>query len=301
MINYTERISRLMQDVVARVPTLSFIDMNKVLVFARAGRADAEGAYATCHCVCLPASEPGYYFWRDRSTGKLTRRSEWFVTKSPVVTVNDASVDYMVSFALPRFCDQLLSRSRKQVHYQGQPNWIAKLDTIVHELYHIDPERPGIRRMEKADGTYSANCHGQRFFENVVEMVNQYLETRPDPEVYDFLQYNLAELTERHGGVVGTTFRSFPSYPQRYTEVLSPQPAEAGEVECRVEPLKVPKVTTRFTEDDLVIREFLPQSSRQLVRKGRYCAAGGAAAPVSPDVARPPTVSPSSRWCNARF
>jgi hypothetical protein len=71
MINYTERLSLLMQDIVARVPTLSFIDMNKVLVFARSGRTMAEGAYATCHCICLPPSEPGYYFWRDRMTGKL--------------------------------------------------------------------------------------------------------------------------------------------------------------------------------------------------------------------------------------
>ena len=146
----------------------------------RAGgpHATPKGAYATCHCVCLPPSEPGYYFWRDRSTGKLTRRSEWFVTKSPQVTIGTQPIDYMISFALPRFCDQQLSRSRKQVHYQGQPNWIAKLDTIVHELYHIDPERPGIRRMERADGTYSANCHGQRFFEDVVEMVKQYLATQ---------------------------------------------------------------------------------------------------------------------------
>jgi hypothetical protein len=273
MINYTERLSVLMDDIVARVPTLSFIDTTRTLVFARAGRSGAEGAYATCHCVSLPASEPGYYFWRDRKTGRLTRRSEWFVTKSPTVTIGPAAIDYMISFALPRFCDQQLSRSRKQVHYVGAPNWMAKLDTIVHELYHIDPERPGIRRMEKADGTYSANCHGQRFFEDVVEMVGQYVASRPDPATYEFLQYDFAELTARYGGVVGTAFRSFPSYPQRYTEVLSPQPEEAGEVNCRVEPLKVPKVTTRFTEDDLVIREFLPQSSRQLVRKGRYCAA----------------------------
>jgi hypothetical protein len=273
MINYTERLSVLMDDIVARVPTLSFIDTTRTLVFARAGRSGAEGAYATCHCVSLPASEPGYYFWRDRKTGRLTRRSEWFVTKSPTVTIGPAAIDYMISFALPRFCDQQLSRSRKQVHYVGAPNWMAKLDTIIHELYHIDPEHPGIRRMEKADGTYSANCHGQRFFEDVVEMVGQYVASRPDPATYEFLQYDFAELTARYGGVVGTAFRSFPSYPQRYTEVLSPQPEEAGEVNCRVEPLKVPKVTTRFTEDDLVIREFLPQSSRQLVRKGRYCAA----------------------------
>jgi hypothetical protein len=273
MINYTERIAGLMDDIVARVPRLSFIDMSRVLVFARAGRSDAEGAYATCHCICLPPSEPGYYFWKDRSSGRLTRRSEWFVTQSPVVTVGQASIDYMVSFTLPRFCDQRLARSRKHVHYQGQPDWIAKLDTIVHELYHIDPERPGIRRMEKADGTYSANCHGHRFFEDVVEMVNQYLATKPDPAVTEFLQYDLADLTAKYGGVVGTTFRSFPSYPQRYTQVLDPQPVAPEGMNCRVEPLKVPRVKTHFNEDDLAIRQFLPHSSHQLVRKGKHCAA----------------------------
>jgi hypothetical protein len=252
---------------------LSFIDMRRTLVFARAGRSGAEGPYATCHCVCMPPSEPGYYFWRDRGTGRVTRRSEWFVTRSPVVKIGNAPVDYMISFTLPRFCDQMLSRTRKQVHYDGEPNWIAKLDTIVHELYHIDPERPGIRRMENADGTYSANCHGHRFFEDVVGMVKQYLASRPDPETYDFLQYSFDELTGRYGGVAGTTFRSFPSYPQRYTEVVTPQPAAPTGLRCRVEPVKVPRVATLFTEDDLVMREFLAHTSRQLVRKGRYCAA----------------------------
>ena len=41
MINYTEHLTLLMRDVVARVPTLSFIDMADVLVFGRFGRADA--------------------------------------------------------------------------------------------------------------------------------------------------------------------------------------------------------------------------------------------------------------------
>jgi hypothetical protein len=273
MINYTERLALLMEDIVERVPTLSFIDMRRVLVFGRSGRSDAEGAFATCHCVSLPPSEPGYYFWRDRSTGKLTRRSEWFVTKSPDVRVGTQPIDYMISFTLPRFCDQTLSRSRKEAHYPGQENWIAKLDTVVHELYHIDPERPGIRRMERADGTYSANCHGRRFFEDVVAMVQQYLASKPDARVYDFLRLNHEELSARFGGVAGTSFRGFPSYPQRYTEVLDPQPEVAADMACRIEPLKVPRVTTRWNEDDLVIREFRPHTSRQLIRKGRYCAA----------------------------
>ena len=188
-------------------------------------------------------------------------------------SVGTAPIDYLISFALPRFCDQMLSRSRKQVYYEGQPDWIAKLDTIVHELYHIDPEGPGIRRMERADGTYSANCHGHHFFERVVEMVNQYLATKPDPATYDFLSYNLTDLTGRFGGVVGTTFKSFPSYPQRYTEVLNPQPASPADMNCRVEPLKVARVKTQFTEDDLVMREFRAGVSRRVVRTGKYRAA----------------------------
>jgi hypothetical protein len=272
MINYTDRLRWLMSDIVARVPTLSFIDMRRVLVFARAGRTTAEGAYATCHCICLPASEPGYYYWRERETGRLTRRSEWFVTKSPRVQVGSAPIDYMVSFALPRFCDQQLARSRKQQHYKGQPNWVAKLDTIVHELYHIDPERPGIRRMERADGTYSANCHGDRFFADVVEMVHQYLDSKPDPELSDFLRYSFDDLTTRYGGVVGTAFRAFPSYPQRYTEVLSPQPAPP-EVNCRVEPLKLPRVVTSYTEADLTTRQFMLNTTRRVVQESELTAA----------------------------
>jgi hypothetical protein len=274
MINYTDRIGQLMADIVVRVPTLSFLNMSRVLVFARAGRSDAEGPYATCHCVSLPPSEPGYYYWRDRRTGALTRRSEWFITKSPSVTVEGARIDYMVSFSLPRFCDQSASaHSRKQMYYGGYPSWITKLDTIVHELYHVDPERPGIRRMERSDGTCSANCHGQRFFEDVVEMVKLYLSTNPDPYLCEFLKYDFAELMQRYGGVSGTAFRAFPSYPQRYAEVLDPQPLAVAAEDCPVEPLKLPRTATTFTERDLTLREFLPHTSRLLVRESDVRAA----------------------------
>src|SRR5262245_61921207 len=204
MINYTERLTMLMDDIVARVPALSFIDTADVLVFARHGRSQAEGAFATCHCLSLPPSEPGYYFWEDRATGRVTRRSEWFVTKSPVVTIGTRQMKYLMSFALPRFCDQSLDRSRKGRLYREAEPWMAKLDTVVHELYHIDPNYMGIRRLEREDGTYSANCHSARFFEQVAEMVRTYLKSRPDPAVYDFLRHDFVALEQRYGGVVGT-------------------------------------------------------------------------------------------------
>ena len=274
MINYTERLTLLMQDVVSRVPALSFIDMSDVLVFARSGRSNAEGAFATCHCLSLPASEPGYYFWRDRSTRALTRRSEWFVTKSPVVTLGTRDVKYMLSFALPRFPDQSLDRSRKERFYPGADPWIAKLDTVVHELYHIDPELAGIRRIEREDGTYSANCHGHRFFEQVADMVHTYLNSKPAPAVYDFLQNDFCALEKRHGGVVGTSFRTFPSFPQRYIERLADQlPCESDADGVKVEPLRTPQLPTHYTQDDLHIRQFMTDTSRRLLRKGQFKAA----------------------------
>jgi len=274
MINYTERLTLLMHDVVTRVPILSFIDIGDVLVFARHGRSKAEGAFATCHCLTLPQSEPGYYFWRDRVSQRITRRSEWFVTKSPVVTIGGRPIKYMLSFTLPRYCDQSLDRSRKERYYSGAEAWLAKLDTIIHELYHIDPEHNGIRRIEKEDGTYSANCHGGRFFEEVAAMVKCYLDSKPDPSTYDFLRDDFSGLESRYGGIVATTFRTFPSFPQRYVERLSEQlPCDADTQGVVVESLRVGQQPTCYTEDDLHIREFSKDTSRRLVRKGKFRAA----------------------------
>ncbi len=274
MINYTERLTLLMQDIIARVPMLSFIDIADMLVFARSGRSQAEGAFATCHCLTLPASEPGYYFWRDRMSGRLTRRSEWFVTRSPVVTLCAREMKYLISFALPRFCDQSLDRSRKEKLYPGAEPWMAKLDTVVHELYHIDPELTGIRRIERADGTYSANCHGNRFFEQVAGMVHAYLATKPDPGVYDFLKMDFGALEAMFGGVAGATFRTFPSFPQRYIERLADQPPCDSDAEgVKVEPLRPPQQPTRYSEDDLHVRRFMKDTSERLLRTGQFRAA----------------------------
>src|SRR4051812_26247686 len=162
MINYTGRLERLMQDVVSRVPALSFIDLREVVVFGRFGRPGVDGAFATCHCLTLPETEPGYYFWRDRETGELTRRSEWFVTKTPEVLVSGTRIKYLISFVLPRFCEQSFDRSWKAELYGGPRRyepWVAKLDTIVHELYHIDPGASGIRQFAHADGTHATRTH----------------------------------------------------------------------------------------------------------------------------------------------
>ena len=266
MINYTERIALLMQDVVSRTPALGFIDVREVLVFGRFGRPDAEGAFATCHCLTLPETEPGYYFWKDRATGELTRRSEWFVTKTPEVRVGATRIKYLISFVLPRFCEQTLERSWKAELYGRAEPWVAKLDTIIHELYHIDPAAAGLRQFAHADGTRDTRTHAPEFYEDVARMTRDYIASTPDPRLYEFLRHDFAGLQGRYGGVTATTFRNFPSFPQRYMEPCTALPVESAEG-VKVEPLKRAVQPALYTERDLHVRQFTDATARRLVRE----------------------------------
>jgi hypothetical protein len=262
MIDYTRHVRLLMEDIVTRVPALGHIDLQRVLVFARLGRTQTHGAYATCHSLMLPDSEPAYYFWRDRRTGAVSRRSEWFVTRSPEVRAGGRRISHLVSIALPRFCDQTLKDTHKERVYEPCREWVAKLDTIVHELYHVDPHQGGIRRSVKADGSPAAQAHTPQFFRDVQHMVREYIAGRPDPAVWEFLTLDFDSLGRRYGGVAGTTFRDFPAFPQRYRERLAEQPR--GPRAVQIVPLPPRTHRRLFTEADLVMREFLPNSTRRL-------------------------------------
>lgn len=164
---------------------------------------------------------------------------------------------------LPRFSDQTLIGARKADLYAGNAEpWVAKLDTIVHELYHIDPSQRGIRHLENADGTRSPRTHGPLFYEDVAEMVHAYLSSNPDPQLYEFLKYDFSELNDRFGAVVATTFKNFPSFPQRY---MQPVDLPTSDPCVRVEPLKTQNQPRLYTEHDLHIRQFTGDRSRRLV------------------------------------
>jgi hypothetical protein len=105
-------------------------------------------------------------------------------------------------------------------------------------------------------------------------MVSEYLDTRPDPSAYDFLRHDFDTLEARHGGIVAASFRTFPSFPQRFIERLPNQPACEADFEgIEIEPVRRVSQPTCYTEDDLHVRHFQRDASRRLVRKGRFKAA----------------------------
>jgi len=262
VIDYTARLTALMEDIVGRVPALGFIDMREVLVFARHGRRGAGGALATCHTLDPSGAGPDRFAWVDRRTGRVVRQSEWFVVRAPDVRMAGRRVRHLISFALPRFCEQTLGDAGKRDHYPEGAPWLAKLDTVVHELYHIDPGAGGIRRAARADGTASRRTHGAAFYRDVAGMVRAYLATRPDPALLDFLACDYRELVRRHGAVTGRTFRNFPSFPQSYLEpVDGPEPAPDVELVR----LRTHRQPPRYAEDDLRLRRFMARGRPVLI------------------------------------
>ena len=77
-----------------------------------------------------------------------------------------------------------------------------------------------------------------------------------------------AEAHQRHDGVVGTSFRTFPSYPQRFIERLDTQPVCDGELaRVEVEPWRGAARRGAYTEADLHTRQFFHDASRRLLQK----------------------------------
>src|SRR5437016_8761788 len=101
-------------------------------------------------------------------------------------------------------------------------------------------------------------------------MVTGYLQAEPDPALLDFLQHDFKSLSTLYGGVVGTAFKNYPSFPQRYIEAVS---MPVTDPLVRIERVKPPSQPTRYTEDDLHIRHFTDSSARRVTSKGRFLAA----------------------------
>lgn len=93
-------------------------------------------------------------------------------------------------------------------------------------------------------------------------MVREYLDSRPDPAISEFLTLSFDELTRRHGAVVATTFRGFPSFPQRFLEPMTEQPRMPRV--AHVVMLDGRQHQRLYTDADLETRQFLARSTRRI-------------------------------------
>ena len=201
---------------------------SEVLVFGRFGRTDAEGAFATCHCLTLPESRAGLLLLagsHDRRADAPIRMVRHEVARG--LRSAAEQIKYLISFVLPRFCDQTLERSRKADLYRParRAGWRSSTRSCTSSITSIRT-KPAFA----ASRAPTAPTHRARTVpvstRRSPRWCSAYLATRSRPVAVRIPRADFAALSERYGGVVATTFRNFPSFPQRYMQALDAPPLD---------------------------------------------------------------------------
>lgn len=175
--DYTAAVGRLCGDICFRLQELRHVDVSRVAIgFSQTRHSAPVGVFATTMPLRFPSG----------GSVHTQHGHEWRMQR--LVRSDGVDYLYLISFAVPRFIDLRLTE---------------KLETIVHELYHIAPDFNGdLRRFR---GRCFAHGSDQKKYDAIVrKLLDKWLRTDPPPEVWDFLQDDFATLEAKYGGVEGT-------------------------------------------------------------------------------------------------
>jgi hypothetical protein len=178
--DFTLHIRRLCDDIVTRIGELSHVDMTRVAVsVCQTRKAVQHGIFASL--------TPLRFIGGSTTT---TRRSRQ-MTVEPVQDADGREMLYILSFYLPRFQNLDLRE---------------KLITVLHELWHINPEFNGdIRRHV---GRYHAHTHSQaEYDEEMGRLADRWLAENPPDQLWSFLRDDFRQLHSRHGAICGVKYR----------------------------------------------------------------------------------------------
>jgi predicted metallopeptidase len=175
--NFTLRMRHLCADMVTRLEALRHIDLDRVAIrYCQTRRLGHYGIHASL--------TPLRFAGGSGETRKHGRRYT-------VERIHDAAgreMLYLLSFYLPRFLDRPLA---------------DKLNTVIHELWHIGPEFNGDVRRQ--DGRCYAHTSSQKEYHAVIERLTaEWLALGPPADLFAFLRFDFRALTRLHGPVFGT-------------------------------------------------------------------------------------------------
>ena len=181
--NYTDAVRRVCEDIVFRLPVFAAIRMEHVAIsLVRTRNREMHGVFASV----TPLRFPG---------GNLRSFEGGTLLEMP--TLNDEQnrpILYILSIYAPRFVDLTVT---------------VKINTIVHELFHISPNFDGSTR--SFGGRYHAHGASKKDYDAKVERyARQWLACDPAPELWDFLRYDFKTLCARYGGLTGTRVKVPP-------------------------------------------------------------------------------------------
>ncbi len=175
--DYTAVIARVCEDICFRLPEFRHIDMRYVGVsFSQTKHSDPHGVFASTYPLRF----------QDGAQTTLRRGRPWTIQR--FFKRDGTEYLYILYFYVPRFMELSLT---------------DKLETIIHELYHINPLFNGDLRRFK--GRCFAHGSSQKKYDATVRALTQrWLARDPAPEIWDPLRYNFAQIQSIYGNITGT-------------------------------------------------------------------------------------------------
>jgi hypothetical protein len=173
--DFCGHVRRLLDDIVARCPTLGHVDVSTILLgVTRARNRRSQGLQARVTPLRF-------------ANGSLFRRRHGTAYQVQRYFLGDHEFLYLMTFCLPRFLDQ---------------DFADKFITLFHELYHLHPTGNGDLRRHA--GRCRLHSSSQRAYDrHMADLARAYLATKPDPHLHAFLRLDFAQLQKRHGAIAG--------------------------------------------------------------------------------------------------
>ena len=184
--DFTRHMRNLCGDMVARLGQLQHIDLDRVAVsFRQTRKAVSHGVYASLTPMRFDGGR----------MHAIRRGRKWGMQR--LMDESGREILYVLSFYLPRFLDLPLRE---------------KLNTVVHELWHISPRFNGdLRRF--GGRCYAHGSSAARYDAQVERLVERWLSLSPPESVHHFLRHNFADLDRRHGGIYGRKISTPKLFP----------------------------------------------------------------------------------------
>lgn len=177
--DFTNEVTDYAKLLVQHIEPLSHIDTTRVMFGITISRKGGRyGTYAACHPLRFEGGEQ-----RMKKRGRVW---EW-----PSVKVGGVEMLYYVDFYVPRYLD--LPRAQK-------------IETVVHELYHISPYFNGdLRRL--GTGRHAYHGPSREYYDRLISPYVQEAGALAKRQSFAFLETDFSGLRAQYGAVTGRRAR----------------------------------------------------------------------------------------------
>ncbi len=211
--NYTDALRVLCRDICEKVNEFRNVDIERIgFSFNVARNKNSRyGRWASMTPLRFEGGSPVTFKERKLYSSDSTSHRvvlyvcrQYFKCQTVFDSKSKLPLLYIFNVMAPRFMDELSLRE--------------KIETVMHELYHINPQFNGdVRRFPGRNWQHGSKA---KYEAKSRSLADEWLAHDPKPQIYDFLRYTVRDFYEKFGGLCGSKYGNIPLIPIQEEEAF---------------------------------------------------------------------------------